>query len=186
MCQSIKHLHSLVGNVKSTRPTTPLAALVSPLVAPLEVSGWMTELVTLVWDWLGFWWLVDCWESKGGLELGWAGRREGWKWFVEGGLELGWAEGREGWDWFVEGGLESGWTGGREGWDWFVEGGLELGWAGGGESWDWLVEGWREATSKLGFVWRDGEGWLGLLTPGVGIDWGLVLDPEIKKKTNNF
>ena len=44
MCQSIKHLHSLVGNVKSTRPTTPLAAL----VAPLEVSGWMTELVTLV------------------------------------------------------------------------------------------------------------------------------------------
>ena len=109
MCQSIKHLHSLVGNVKSTRPTTPLAAL----VAPLEVSGWMTELVTLVWDWLGFWWRVDCWESKGGLELGWAGRREGWKWFVEGGLELGWAEGREGWDWFVEGGLESGWKGGK-------------------------------------------------------------------------
>ena len=36
MCQSIKHLHSLVGNVKSTRLTTPLAAL----VAPLEVSGW--------------------------------------------------------------------------------------------------------------------------------------------------
>lgn len=144
MCQSIKHLHSLVGNVKSTRPTTPLAAL----VAPLEVSGWMTELVTLVWDWLGFWWVVDCWESKGGLELGWAG--------------------------------------GREGWDWFVEGGLELGWAGGGESWDWLVEGWREAISKLGFVWRDGEGWLGLLTPGVGIDWELVLDPEIKKETNNF
>lgn len=144
MCQSIKHLHSLVGNVKSTRPTTPLAAL----VAPLEVSGWMTELVTLVWDWLGFWWVVDCRESKGGLELGRAGGREGWKWFVEGGLELGWA--------------------------------------GGGESWDWLVEGWREATSKLGFVWRDGEGWLGLLTPGVGLDWGLVLDPEIKKETNNF
>ena len=182
MCQSIKHLHSLVGNVKSTRLTTPLATL----VAPLEVSGWMTELVTLVWDWLGFWWVVDCREGKGGLELGWAGGREGWKWFVEGGLELGWAEGREGWDWFVEGGLESGWAGGREGWDWFVEGGLELGWAGGGESWDWLVEGWREATSKLGFVWRDGEGWLGLLTPGVGIDWGLVLDPEIKKETNNF
>ena len=111
--------------------------------------------------------MVDCWESKGGLELGWA-------------------EGREGWDWFVEGGLKSVWTGGREGWDWFVEGGLELGWAGGGDSWDWLVEGWREATSKLGFVWRDGEGWLGLLTPGVGIDWGLVLDPEIKKETNNF
>ena len=61
MCQSIKHLHSLVGNVKSTRLTTPLAAL----VAPLEVSGWMTELVTLVWDWLGFWWVVDCWEKQG-------------------------------------------------------------------------------------------------------------------------
>ena len=122
MCQSIKHLHSLVGNVKSTRPTTPLATL----VAPLEVSGWMTELVTLVWDWLWFWWVVDCWESKGGLELGWAGGREGWEWFVEGGLELGWAGGgrvgiglwRVGWNQAEQGEGKAGIGLWRVGWNW--------------------------------------------------------------------
>lgn len=158
MCKSIKHLHSLVGNVKSTWLTTPLATLASSL----EVPGWMTEFVTLVWDELGFGWVVDCWESEEGLELSRAEEREVWDWFVEGGLELGWARKMEGWNWLVDGGSELGCSGWWEGWDWFVEGGLELGWTEGR------------------------EGWLGLVTPGVGMDSGLGLDPEMKNKTKNL
>lgn len=43
-------VHIAPGNVKSTWLTTPLATLASSL----EVPGWMTEFVTLVWDELGF------------------------------------------------------------------------------------------------------------------------------------
>lgn len=33
---------------------------------------------------------------------------------------------------------------------------------------------------------REREGWLGLVTPGVGMDSGLGLDPEMKNKTKNL